>query len=122
MLSMRKLAPDQIELIDAFLAEGLSEKVSPALLEKDIHVTDALISIMAIEHAHTDFAFCGGTSLSKAHRLIARMSEDVDIKVILADVHRLTTSAQKRHLSLLKNKAATGLGGTPKFRHSGFLQ
>jgi len=29
--------------------------------------------------------FCGGSSLSKAHGLIERMSEDADIKVVLAD-------------------------------------
>lgn len=32
----------------------------------------------AIAHEHVRLVFCGGTSLSKAHSIIERMSEDVD--------------------------------------------
>jgi hypothetical protein len=43
--------------------------------------------------------FCGGTSLSKAHSLIERMSEDADVKVVLTDAGKaLSRSALKRYL------------------------
>jgi hypothetical protein len=68
--------------------------------EKDIHVTDVLAALSNLKVSHGHFkglkkgelskiddgiqlVFAGGTCLSKAHRLIARMSEDIDIKVIL---------------------------------------
>jgi len=70
--------------------------------EKDIHITELLkgLSTLAVSHDHfsdLDFrngeltrhdagirlVFAGGTCLSKAHGLINRMSEDIDIKVIL---------------------------------------
>lgn len=36
-----------------------------------------------IRHPNTRLVFCGGTSLSKAYELIERMSEEVDLKVVL---------------------------------------
>ena len=39
---MKRLPSNQIELIDAWIAESAISEITPALLEKDIHVTDAL--------------------------------------------------------------------------------
>jgi hypothetical protein len=79
----------------------------PAILEKDIHVTDALAALAGIRVSHTAYRkdrrsqrdtrpaevavetrmiFAGGTCLAKAHGLIERMSEDIDIKVVLDEV------------------------------------
>jgi predicted nucleotidyltransferase component of viral defense system len=55
---------------------------SPALVEKDFYVVKALAAITAIDIAPLGLVFGGGTSLSRAHRVIWRMSEDIDLKVI----------------------------------------
>ncbi|NUA26366.1 nucleotidyl transferase AbiEii/AbiGii toxin family protein [Cupriavidus basilensis] len=84
---------------------GLLNNLPPAVAEKDIHITDALIALSKIRIAHiahrqerrkgdtrparvalkSQLVFAGGTCLSKAHGLIERMSEDIDIKVLLED-------------------------------------
>jgi predicted nucleotidyltransferase component of viral defense system len=51
---------------------------APHLLEKDIWVVWALASLFQSElGAH--LVFKGGTALSKAHKVITRFSEDVDL-------------------------------------------
>ncbi|MGG1948955.1 nucleotidyl transferase AbiEii/AbiGii toxin family protein [Trinickia sp. NRRL B-1857] len=106
---MRTITTDQRELIDALLAEEDVDGLSAAILEKDIHVTDALRALSAISHEHVNLVFCGGTSLSKAHGIIERMSEDVDLKIVLSPAHGLSDSALKRHFSALKGKVTATL-------------
>jgi predicted nucleotidyltransferase component of viral defense system len=53
-----------------------------ALVEKDWHVVRALAAIAAADKGPFQLVFQGGTALSRAHRLIERMSEDIDIKII----------------------------------------
>jgi predicted nucleotidyltransferase component of viral defense system len=55
---------------------------SPALIEKDWYVVKALAAIRAANTAPFRLVFGGGTALSRAHRLIRRMSEDIDVKII----------------------------------------
>ena len=55
---------------------------SPALVEKDWHVVKALRAINAADTAPARLVSGGGTALSRAHRLIRRMSEDVDLRII----------------------------------------
>ena len=64
-------------LTKAHLASG--EKISQAMLEKDIWVTYVLERIFADRELSKMLRFKGGTSLSKAHGLIERFSEDVDL-------------------------------------------
>jgi hypothetical protein len=52
-----------------------------AFIEKDYYITQVLQSLSNIEHPYFQLVFCGGTCLAKAHRLIQRMSEDVDFKM-----------------------------------------
>lgn len=82
---MRKLAQDRLDLIEALVAETDTGGITAALLEKDEHLTEALRAVFGLQFEHATLVFCGGTSLSKAHGLIERMSEDADIKVVLAD-------------------------------------
>ena len=67
---------------------------SPALVEKDWYVVQALAAIAAIDTGPLRLVFGGGTALSRAHRLIRRMSEDVDLKIVAAH----PTRAQLRDL------------------------
>lgn len=82
---MRTLSQDRLDLIEALVAESDLVGITAGLLEKDEHLTDALRAIFALDFEHVRLVFCGGTSLSKAHSLIERMSEDADIKVVLTE-------------------------------------
>lgn len=81
---MRTLSAERIELIDALVAEANIGDITAGLLEKDEHLTAALQAVFGLSFEHATLVFCGGTSLSKAHGLIERMSEDADIKVVLS--------------------------------------
>src|ERR1700731_2828923 len=61
---------------------GLS---SPGVVEKDFYVVKALAAIGAVEKEslHLRLVFGGGTALSRAHRLIQRMSEDIDLRIVV---------------------------------------
>lgn len=106
---MRTITADQQDLIDSLIAEGEFGGISASILEKDIHVTDALRVLSTIKHEHVTLVFCGGTSLSKAHGIIERMSEDIDLKVVLAIDHGLNRTALKKHLSALKHEVVNRL-------------
>lgn len=102
-----KTIPDELksDIEDAATA-GMLGNLPPAVAEKDIHITDALCELSKIQLTHavhqtnrtkgdprprtrevaTQLVFAGGTCLSKAHGLVERMSEDIDIKVILDEI------------------------------------
>jgi len=107
---MKRFLNQQIELIDAWVAQSTISEISPALLEKDIHVTDVLMALQGINHSELSLVFCGGTSLSKAYGMIERMSEDIDLKVVprKQDISR---SALKRYLGDLKALVSQALSG-----------
>lgn len=94
---------------------------SPALVEKDWYVVKALAAIVAVDARPFRFVFSGGTALSRAHRLIRRMSEDIDLKIVSDE--RLTRPAL-RHLRDLITKALLETGfqfdpENPAHRESG---
>ncbi len=64
---------------------------SPALVEKDWYVVKALAAIVGADVGPFRLVFGGGSALSRAHRLIRRMSEDIDLKIIPGE--RLTRRA-----------------------------
>ncbi len=88
---MKTITSRERELIVDLVGEG---KVSlPAgALEKDIHITEALRYLAQPNRLGIDLIFCGGTSLSKAHGIIDRMSEDLDFKSILPSELSRTTA------------------------------
>jgi hypothetical protein len=59
-------------------AEGLG--IPAAAVEKDYWISEILRALS--QDFGRDFVFKGGTSLSKAHRIVERFSEDVDILVL----------------------------------------
>jgi Nucleotidyl transferase AbiEii toxin, Type IV TA system len=99
---MKRLTKAQSELIDAFLAEHAA-RVSTAQIEKDFFITEVFsifTETVVYQGKEAKFVLCGGTAVSKAHRFTERVSEDVDLRVILPD--GLSGSAQKRMLSHVK--------------------
>jgi hypothetical protein len=101
---MKRLTKAQSELIDAFLAEH-APRVSTAQIEKDFFITEVFSSFdepVVYEGNEAKFLLCGGTAVSKAHRLTDRVSEDVDLRVILPD--GLSGAAQRRMLRHVKSE------------------
>ena len=75
-----------------------------AYIEKDWYVTQIIALLSKLKYEKLELVFAGGTALSKAHKVIQRMSEDVDFKV------NLPREAQSRKsLSNLKNYIANTL-------------
>lgn len=50
-------------------------------IEKDYYVTQIIHALSGLENEYFRLVFCGGTCLAKAHRVVQRMSEDVDFKI-----------------------------------------
>jgi len=71
--------PTLQEILEVQRAFGLPD---PALVEKDWLVAKALAAIAVADNGPFQLIFQGGTALSRAHRVIERMSEDIDIKVV----------------------------------------
>ena len=55
--------------------------IKPELVEKDFWVCWTLQKLFALPEIGSHLTFKGGTSLSKAYRIIQRFSEDIDITI-----------------------------------------
>lgn len=74
-------------------------------VEKDYWVTKALKHLSESVHAG-EVVFKGGTSLSKAYRLIDCFSEDIDLAVLAGDK---SDAARKRLLKAVEGAVTQGL-------------
>src|ERR1700710_1293193 len=105
---MRTITSEWKSDIEQAATADLLGNLPASAAEKDVHITDALRELSRIRVVHTahrispkkgdlrpgtleitsQLVFAGGTCLSKAHGLIERMSEDIDIdiKVVLEEV------------------------------------
>lgn len=107
---MKVLSSQRRELIDALVAETAMGGITAGLLEKDEHLTDALRALFALPLEGMRLVFCGGTSLSKAHGLIERMSEDADLKIVLSSSAKSRSRTQiRKQLSALKTTVSETL-------------
>lgn len=79
---MRGIDAGQRDLIRDVVNEGLS-LYSPSALEKDLHLSVILERLASSQSKRAGLVLCGGTSLVKGHKLISRMSEDMDLKVMV---------------------------------------
>ena len=74
------VSPTDQELLEVRQFFGLP---SVQLVEKDWHVIRAMQAISQVDSGIFRLVFAGGTCLARAHKLVQRMSEDVDYKVVL---------------------------------------
>jgi predicted nucleotidyltransferase component of viral defense system len=102
--------PTLEELIEVRQRFGL---VDEAQVEKDWFVVKALAAIAAVDKGPFQLVFQGGTALSRAHRIIERMSEDIDLKII-ADKTPTRPELKRLRESLTKALAEAGFEIDPK--------
>jgi Nucleotidyl transferase AbiEii toxin, Type IV TA system len=82
---MSRLLRDEPDVLEVYITRIAAATGIPAAhIEKDFWVTEVLRGVaVASQQTGCSIVFKGGTSLSKAHRLIQRFSEDVDLIAIL---------------------------------------
>ena len=83
--------------------------VGTAPVRKDFHVVRTIGVIAALDAAPFNLIFCGGTALARAHRLVRRMSEDVDFKVVFPTPTNLSTGQLRPQLGRLRERVTTAL-------------
>ncbi len=71
------------DLIELISVTRQHINLNDAVLEKDYYVTQVIHAISDVENEYFRLVFCGGSCLAKAHRIVNRMSEDVDFKIQL---------------------------------------
>ena len=79
------------------------------LVEKDLHVVRAIAALAAMDAAPFRLVFGGGTALARAHRIIRRMSEDVDFKIVPLAAAPVSRSALRRQLDHLRQHVSAAL-------------
>jgi predicted nucleotidyltransferase component of viral defense system len=82
---------------------------SIGLVEKDLQVVRAIAAMAAIDAAPFSLVFGGGTALARAHRIIRRMSEDVDFKIVPLPAAPVSRSALRRQIGALRETISAAL-------------
>ncbi len=105
--------PDAFDALRDTAADRLG--VDPGAGEKDYWATEVLRSAAAPLDDVDQVVFKGGTSLSKAHGIIERFSEDIDLLVISAR----TGKPLKRLLRAIADRATVELSVSHEREHEG---
>lgn len=74
------LKQEQLRELVSVAAEALSVRY-PSIIEKDYYVTRVINALSGVENEYFRLIFAGGTCLAKAHKIVKRMSEDIDFKI-----------------------------------------
>jgi len=85
------------ELEQQILATAELLNLSEYVIEKDYYLTKAISKVVDVKNDNYKLIFQGGTSLSKAHNIIKRMSEDSDFRIQLIN-NKISSKEQKRKL------------------------
>ncbi len=88
------------ELRELISATQQNINLREAAIEKDYYVTQIIHAISGLENEYFKLIFCGGTCLAKAHKIISRMSEDIDFKIQITQ--DLSNWSKTRFLKELK--------------------
>ncbi len=80
-----------------------------APVAKDFHVVRAIRAVMSVDAAPFMLVFGGGTALARAHKLVRRMSEDVDFKIVPRAAAPVTRNGLRRKLGRLGDKVTRAL-------------
>lgn len=99
-------APNRDVLEEVALSMGIQE----AFVEKDWYVTHIIGLLVQNPYADFTIVFTGGTSLSKAHKLIERFSEDIDFRIVVPSFKGESASRTRKALSDFKQYLVHLLG------------
>lgn len=72
-------------------------------VEKDWYVVQAMRALLSANTEPFRLVFAGGTCLARAHRLVARMSEDVDFKIVPPDAP-MSNNQRRQALGRLRDQ------------------
>jgi len=86
------------KFIDLIEEVSIDIKIDQSIIEKDYYVT---LILKKLSESSDDIVFKGGTSLSKAHHVIKRFSEDIDIT--------FETKINRKRRKRLKNEVVLGI-------------
>jgi predicted nucleotidyltransferase component of viral defense system len=89
---------------------SLKKRIDEAFIEKDWYVIQVIKTLIDHPYQDVQLIFTGGTSLSKAHKLIERFSEDVDFRLTAPSLTGKGPSAVRKTLSDFKNHVSALLG------------
>jgi predicted nucleotidyltransferase component of viral defense system len=81
----------------------------PGPVAKDFVVVRAIRALVALNVAPFALVFGGGTALARAHKLVRRMSEDVDFKFIPTPAAPVSHSGLRRQRSVLRDRVTAAL-------------
>jgi hypothetical protein len=79
------------------------------LVEKDLYVVRAIAALAGVDAAPFTLVFGGGTALARAHKIIRRMSEDVDFKIVPTPASPVSRSGLHRQRSALRGRVTAAL-------------
>jgi predicted nucleotidyltransferase component of viral defense system len=79
-----------------------------AAVAKDVHVVRAIHALTRVETGPFTLVFGGGTALARAHKVVRRMSEDVDFKVVLMGAS-LSRNVLRQALGALRGRVSDAL-------------
>lgn len=99
--------PTAFELAEVQQFFGLP---SPLLVDKDWQVIQAMRALLAVNASPFRLVFAGGTCLARAHRLVERMSEDVDFKVVPPPAN-MSNNQRRQALGRLRDRIVAQLTG-----------
>jgi predicted nucleotidyltransferase component of viral defense system len=81
----------------------------PVPIEKDWHILRAMRAVASVDATPFHLVFAGGTCLARAHKLIRRMSEDVDFKIVPLNFDPVSRSKRRKELADLRDRVTAGL-------------
>jgi hypothetical protein len=101
------------------LSDELPENLRPVVdffglpgtapVAKDFHVVRAIRALALLDAAPFNLVFGGGTALARAHRLVQRMSEDVDFKIVPLAAAPVSRNGLRRELGRLGDRVKAAL-------------
>jgi hypothetical protein len=80
-----------------------------APVEKDLHVVRAIHAVTFLDANPFTLVFGGGTALARAHKIVRRMSEDVDFKIVPRPATPISRNGLRRALGKLGDQVTQAL-------------
>lgn len=98
--------PLDIDAVDYLSRE---QGIDPAFIEKDWHAVRVLAALCPYSKGEIAAVFTGGTSLSKAHGLLKRFSEDLDFRINIDPSLELSNAQKDKRLSSFREAVLNAL-------------